>query len=556
MSSKTTNYNLHKIDLADSPPDITVLNQNFDTIDSTLKAHDDHVKSTSNPHGVTKAQVGLGNVPNVSTNDQTPTYTAASSNTALTSGEKLSVAMGKIAKAVSSLISHLSSTSNPHSVTKSQVGLENVPNVATNDQTPTYSDTSTLATLASGEKLSVAMAKIKLAITNLISHLSNTSNPHSVTASQLGAAPTAHATSATTYGAGTGSNYGHVKLSDSTSTTSGASAGVAATPTAVKAAYDLANTASTAASTAGTNLSSHTGSTSNPHSVTATQVGLGNVPNVATNDQTPTYTVASSNTALSSGEKLSVAMGKIAKAVSSLISHLASTSNPHSVTASQVGLGSVNNTSDANKPVSTAQATAIADAKAAGTSAQTNLNSHTGNKSNPHGVTAAQVGALPIAGGTLTDKTLALYNGIARVIAGSKTIQLTAHEVADNFDNHTTLFLSQAQTLDKKIRLLTRISSTDTYYKLYGEHNKPSGSYDGNGSGTKRTMNISTVGSVLLLRSAKGVTLVTPEGALRMDSSYSWTSSSSISFVNGVLTVYTTNNLFNGSGVTYYYEVV
>lgn len=37
MSSKTTNFNLHKIDLTDAPPDITVLNQNWDTIDSKLK---------------------------------------------------------------------------------------------------------------------------------------------------------------------------------------------------------------------------------------------------------------------------------------------------------------------------------------------------------------------------------------------------------------------------------------------------------------------------------------------------------------------------------------
>lgn len=71
-----------------------------------------------------KADVGLGNVPNVATNDQTPTYTAASSLTALSSGEKLSVAFGKIAKAISSLISHLSSTSNPHSVTAAQAGAD------------------------------------------------------------------------------------------------------------------------------------------------------------------------------------------------------------------------------------------------------------------------------------------------------------------------------------------------------------------------------------------------------------------------------------------------
>ena len=71
--------------------------------------------------------------------------------------------------------------------------------------------------------------------------------------------------------------------------------------------------------------------------------------------------------------------------------HIANKSNPHTVTKTQVGLGNVNNTSDANKPVSTAQATAIADAKAAGTAAQTSINSHAGRKDNPHVVTRAQL---------------------------------------------------------------------------------------------------------------------------------------------------------------------
>lgn len=73
-------------------------------------------------------------------------------------------------------------------------------------------------------------------------------------------------------------------------------------------------------------------------------------------------------------------------------SHIANKSNPHGVTKAQVGLGNVNNTSDTDKPVSTAQATAIADAKAAGTNAQANLNTHTQNKSNPHNVTRDQLG--------------------------------------------------------------------------------------------------------------------------------------------------------------------
>lgn len=72
--------------------------------------------------------------------------------------------------------------------------------------------------------------------------------------------------------------------------------------------------------------------------------------------------------------------------------HIANKSNPHEVTKSQVGLGNASNTSDANKPVSTAQAAAIADAKAAGTAAQTSINNHAGRKDNPHTVTRAQLG--------------------------------------------------------------------------------------------------------------------------------------------------------------------
>lgn len=78
--------------------------------------------------------------------------------------------------------------------------------------------------------------------------------------------------------------------------------------------------------------------------------------------------------------------------VSKVNNHIANKSNPHTVTKTQVGLGNVNNTSDADKPVSTAQATAIADAKAAGTTAQTSINSHAGRKDNPHTVTRAQLG--------------------------------------------------------------------------------------------------------------------------------------------------------------------
>jgi hypothetical protein len=65
--------------------------------------------------------------------------------------------------------------------------------------------------------------------------------------------------------------------------------------------------------------------------------------------------------------------------------HEARTDNPHSVTKAQVGLGSADNTSDADKPVSTAQAAAIADV-------QVDVDAHEAQTDNPHSVTKAQVG--------------------------------------------------------------------------------------------------------------------------------------------------------------------
>ena len=61
-----------------------------------------------------------------------------------------------------------------------------------------------------------------------------------VTALETGKAPVDHADPLTTYGSGSETNFGHVKLSDSTSSVLDTSDGTAATPGAVKSAYDLA----------------------------------------------------------------------------------------------------------------------------------------------------------------------------------------------------------------------------------------------------------------------------------------------------------------------------
>lgn len=98
--------------------------------------------------------------------------------------------------------------------------------------------------------------------------------------------------------------------------------GKSAYQTAVEGGYSGTETAFNAALV---DVPGHIENKSNPHAVTKTQVGLGNVDNVK---QAP-YT------------------------------HVSDKANPHGVTKAQVGLGNVDNTSDANKPVSTAQQAAI-----------------------------------------------------------------------------------------------------------------------------------------------------------------------------------------------------
>lgn len=60
-----------------------------------------------------------------------------------------------------------------------------------------------------------------------------------ITPENIGAAPAKHASTGTSYGIGTSNNYGHVKLSDSSTSSVAASSGVAASPAAVKAVRDL-----------------------------------------------------------------------------------------------------------------------------------------------------------------------------------------------------------------------------------------------------------------------------------------------------------------------------
>ena len=116
MAKYTEHLNLKKPEPEDFY-NVQDFNDNADMIDECIKdihiRFNNHHTNEDNPHGVTAEQVGLGNVPNVATNDQTPTYTdedVPSTLINLLSGEKLSITFGKIKKAITDLIAHIADT--------------------------------------------------------------------------------------------------------------------------------------------------------------------------------------------------------------------------------------------------------------------------------------------------------------------------------------------------------------------------------------------------------------------------------------------------------------
>lgn len=184
-----------------------------------------HLNNKSNPHGVTKAQAGLGNVPNVTTNDQTPTFTQAASLANIASGEKLTVMLGKIAKALADFIAHKAD------MVIHVTGTERTNWNDANSKKHSHGNKAVIdkITQALLDNWSVAYTHISDAVKHITAtertnwnaahtHVSNKSNPHGVTAAQAGAAPASHTHSYLPLAGGTMTGDLKMKSGDYTAT--------------------------------------------------------------------------------------------------------------------------------------------------------------------------------------------------------------------------------------------------------------------------------------------------------------------------------------------------
>lgn len=144
-----------------------------------------HINNLNNPHQVTAAQLGLGNVAN---------YGPATLEMATTGSDNAHVMTPlRVRQAIdalfgATLIDHINNRGNPHQVTKAHVGLDKVPNLplATVTAAQAGSDDSGLMTPRLTSELIAAMGGVGGGTIDAV-HRANLNNPHQVTAAQVGA---------------------------------------------------------------------------------------------------------------------------------------------------------------------------------------------------------------------------------------------------------------------------------------------------------------------------------------------------------------------------------
>lgn len=289
----------------------SLLRARIDENQATLNAH---IQDTTNPHQTTKAQVGLGSVENygiASTEDMV----AASSNTLYTTPLRVRDAINE--HALKPLNAHIARNDNPHGVTKGQVGLGNVANY--NVASKVDMETGTSPTLYTTPLL-VKQALDFHIITPFNTFIARTDNPHNVNKAQVGL--------------GSVQNYGVAAELDARAGTSNT---LYMTPL---------RTAQAIATQALVPLNAHIDRKDNPHTVTKAQVGLSLVDNHDTATQVDALAGTASNKFMTPLRTMEL-VNKFA--VEPLNSHISRTDNPHGVTKTQVGLGNLPNSITADR---------------------------------------------------------------------------------------------------------------------------------------------------------------------------------------------------------------
>lgn len=281
---------------------------------------ENHAANRDNPHQVTKAQVGLGSVENYPVASFSEGSDPSVTNRYMTpqrAAQLIDSYLGNVVHA------HIDNTENPHNVTKTQVGLSNVPNYRLANSTEAV-DPLVDNRFVTPRRVHEAIQFV--AIGALDDHKNDNTNPHNVTKAQVGLDRV--------------ENY---SIASSTVARAGESQIHYLTPFGAMQLIEA---------TVGEGVGDHVASTDNPHDVTKGQVGLGNVPNYSMTDSSSALVGEATDLFMSPYHTrllIESLIGDSNDAVLDIVNdHTTDRDNPHQVTKDQVGLDRVENYSMAD----------------------------------------------------------------------------------------------------------------------------------------------------------------------------------------------------------------
>lgn len=181
--------------------------------------------------------------------------------------------------------------------------------------------------------------------------------------------------------------------------------------------------------------------------------------------------------------------GSAAAVQSNLTSHINNKSNPHSVTKAQVGLGNVDNTSDADKPISTATQTALNGKQATVTGGASTITSNN--------LTASRVlisdGSGKVAASAVTSTELGYLDGVTSNVQNQLNEKIPASPIftytlsgsSDGQDFATSTFGFSSYAMIQILINAKFVSSDDV--RAYVRFNQGANIYYANSPGSNST---------------------------------------------------------------------
>lgn len=167
---------------------------------------------------------------------------------------------------------------------------------------------------------------------------------------------------------------------------------------------------------------------------------------------------------------------------------------------------------------------------------------------------------LPLTGGTLSGNWFGMADHFVHLYADLNGFQLTAMNEKSSITDYRVLSLYNAigqSSITNALLLTCAENGTANDYKIFGDHNKPSGTYTGNGSATERVINTGGVGNNCLIWGNDCVTLFTANVggvSLKLDNNSVVGLGATAYSGSGNIYLKTASETVNANGKTYYYQ--